>query len=179
MQPPEEITVHSCKHDGRVNRIWTARVTRREGSLIAIDGAFTEEVRHPLIGTIEAGTLSTEFFWTDRWYSVFRFHSPKGCLLKFYCNINTPARLDAGILSFIDLDVDLLVNPDYSYTVLDEDEFKQHADIYDYPPLYRARVREALDDLFHLIENRQFPFYFNYHSSTVIDDKVHPEEKLL
>jgi protein associated with RNAse G/E len=158
MQSVEEITVHSCKHDGRVRRKWPMRLARSEGSLLILEGFFAQEVRHPFIGTIEAGTLSTEFFWTDRWYSVFRFQSPAGQLLKFYCNINTPPRLESGVLSFVDLDVDVLVNPDYSYKVLDEDEFNQHAEIYDYPRSYRVRVQEALRQLFVLIENRRFPF---------------------
>jgi protein associated with RNAse G/E len=153
-----EIVVHSCKHDGRVGRTWPARVARRENSLIVLDAFFAEEVRHPLIGTIEAGTLSTEFFWTDRWYSVFRFQEPSGRLLKFYCNINTPPTLASGVLSFIDLDVDVLVHPDYSFEVLDEDEFEHHAELYQYPPAYRDNVQEALEELRGLIENRRFPF---------------------
>ncbi|HWS88546.1 MAG TPA: DUF402 domain-containing protein [Pyrinomonadaceae bacterium] len=153
-----EVFVHSCKHDGRVHRRWPARVARREGSLIVLDAFFAEEVRHTLIGTIEAGTVSTEFFWTDRWYSVFRFQTPSGRLLKFYCNVNTPPTLEDGVLSFVDLDVDVLVQPDYSYAVLDEDEFERHAELYAYPAAYRANVQKALDELRHLIENRRFPF---------------------
>ena len=156
-----EIVVHSCKHDGRVNRSWPARVIRREGAVIVLEGVFAEEVRHPLIGLIEAGTLSTEVFWTDRWYSVFRFQSPGGRLLKFYCNINTPPRLEAGVLSYIDLDVDVLVEPDFSYVVLDEEEFERHADIYGYPTLYRTRVREAVGEILSLVESREFPFSLN------------------
>jgi hypothetical protein len=154
----EQIVVHSCKHDGRVHRSWPARVARREGSLIVLDALFAEEVRHSLIGTIEAGTVSTEFFWTDRWYCVFRFQKPSGELLKFYCNINTPPTLESGVLTFVDLDVDVLVQPDHSYEVLDEDEFERHAELYQYPDYYRFRVHEALDEIRRLIENRQFPF---------------------
>jgi protein associated with RNAse G/E len=156
-----EIVVHSCKHDGRVNRRWPARVVRREGTLIVLEGVFAEEVRHPLIGVIAAGTLSTEFYWTDRWYSVFRFQSPDGRLLKFYCNINTPPRLEAGVLSYIDLDVDVLVETDFSYVVLDEEEFERHAEEYDYPPLYRTRVRSALGEILRLVGSREFPFALN------------------
>jgi protein associated with RNAse G/E len=155
------------------------RLARREGSLIVLEGFFVEEVRHPFIGTIEAGTLSTEFFWTDRWYSVFRFQSPAGPLLKFYCNINTPPRLESGVLSFIDLDVDVLVNPDYSYSVLDEEEFNHHAEIYDYPPSYRVRVQEALLELFDLIENQHFPFSLNPRPSTNVNHEVEAQERLL
>lgn len=153
--------VHSCKHDGRVHRRWPARVERLEGSLIVLDALFAEEVRHPLIGTIEAGTHSTEYFWTDRWYSVFRFRTPGGRLLKFYCNINTPARLDGGVLSFVDLDVDVLVEPDLTYAVLDEDEFELHAELYAYPESYRENVRLALVELLRLVDARRFPFDIN------------------
>jgi protein associated with RNAse G/E len=153
-----EVVVRSCKHDGRVHRSWPARVAQRAGSLIVLDAIFAEEIRHPLIGTIAAGTLSTEFFWTDRWYSVFRFQAPDGRLLRFYCNINTPPTFESGALTFVDLDVDVLVQPDLSYEVLDEDEFERHAKLYKYPADFRVSVKEALDELRHLIEGRQFPF---------------------
>jgi protein associated with RNAse G/E len=153
-----EIVVRSCKHDGRVSRMWPARIARLEDSLIVLEAFFAEEIRHALIGTIEAGTLSTEYFWTDRWYSIFRFQTPDGKLLKFYCNVNTPPTLESGALTFVDLDVDVLVQPDYSFEVLDEDEFERHAELYQYPAVYRSNVQEALDELRHLIENRQFPF---------------------
>ena len=162
MKHSEEITVRSLKHGGRPHREWGARLERRAGSLIVLDAFFAEEVRHPILGTIAAGTLSTEYFWTDRWYSVFRFGAPSGgALLNFYCNVNTPARLEDGTLYFTDLDIDVLVCPDLSYSILDEDEFERHAELYTYPPEYRVRAREALDELVSLIEGRQFPFNFN------------------
>lgn len=161
MRVGSEILVQSCKQDGRVRRSWPARVERASGTLFVLEGVFEEEVRHPLIGTIEAGTVSTEFFWTDRWYSVFRFQTPAGRLFKFYCNLNTPPKLNEGALTFIDLDVDVLVEPDYSYTVLDVEEFERHAELYRYPQLYRTRVREALAELFLMIEAREFPFSLN------------------
>ena len=162
MKPTEEITVRSLKHGGRPHRTWRARVEERAGALIVLDAFFAEEVRHPILGTIEAGTLSREFFWTDRWYSVFRFGEPEGGrLLNFYCNVNTPARLEEGALYFTDLDIDVLVKPDLSYSILDEDEFERHAELYSYPAEYRVRAREALDELVSLIEGRQFPFNFN------------------
>ena len=86
MQVGESILVHSYKYDGRLHRVWPARLFRLEGPLIVVEGSFGEEVEHPLLGLIKAGTLSTEFFWTDRWYSVFRFREPSGELRNFYFN---------------------------------------------------------------------------------------------
>ena len=173
MKQGEEITVRSFKHGGRPHRSWRARLETREGSLIVLDAFFAEEVRHPTLGTIEAGTPSKEYFWTDRWYSVFRFGAPDGGgLLNFYCNVNTPARLEAGALYFTDLDIDVLVRPDLSYSILDEDEFEIHAELYSYPPEYRERAREALEEIASLVENRKFPFDFNSGDAVVLKESL-------
>lgn len=158
MQVGEKIIVHSYKHDGQLRRRWPARLVRFEGSLIVLEGIFSEEVIHPILGIIKAGTLSTEFFWTDRWYSIFLFREPSGEMLNFYCNINTPASLADGTLSFVDMDIDVLVRPDFSFQILDEEEFQRHSMLYNYPPVYCLRVRQTIEELIALVEERQFPF---------------------
>jgi len=154
----EQLIVRSCKYDGRVNRSWPVRLLRREGTLLVVEGVFETEVRHPLLGHIRAGTLSTEFFWTDRWYSVFRFREPDGRLRNFYCNLSTPPVYEPGGITFVDLDIDVLVAPDFSCRVLDEEEFELHAEQYQYPPDFRRRTREALAEVFDLVARREFPF---------------------
>lgn len=154
----ELITVESCKYDGRVSRSWRVRLKRREGALLVVEGVFEAEVRHALLGHIVEGTVSTEFFWTDRWYSVFRFRQPSGALRNFYCNLNTPPRFEPGRISFVDLDIDVLVRPDFSYEVLDEDEFELHAEKFDYPADLRLRARQTLAEVISLVERREFPF---------------------
>lgn len=155
---PRAIVVRSLKYDGREHRRWRASLVAREGALIVLSGVFEAEVAHALLGPIRAGTLSTEYFWTDRHYSVFRFTEPGGAHRNFYCNVNTPPTLEGGTLSFVDLDVDVLVAPDFTYQVLDEDEFELHSARYDYPEALRARVRESVAELIALIERRRFPF---------------------
>lgn len=158
MHVGDKITVQSLKFDGRIHRSWPAHIARLDGPLIILEGVFAQEVRHPILGTIAEGTLSTEYFWTDRWYGIFRFRAASGHLRNFYCNINTPARLEEGFLTFIDLDIDVLVKPDFSYQVLDVEEFEAHARQFGYPIQYRARTMETLRELISLIEKRAFPF---------------------
>ena len=145
-------------YDGRLKRSWPARLVRRADPLLVVEGVFDAEVRHPLLGRIAAGTLSTEFYWTDRWYSVFRFRQPSGDLRNFYCNLNTPPVLSEGRITFVDLDIDVLVAPDFSIQVLDVDEFELHAEQYQYPLELRRRTSEALAEVLQLIARRQFPF---------------------
>jgi protein associated with RNAse G/E len=152
------VTVRTYKYDGALHRRWRAQISRQEGSLLVLDAKFEEEIRHPLLGTVAAETVSVEYYWLDRWYNVFRFIEPTGELRNFYCNVNVPPVLQKNVLSYIDLDMDVLVAPDFSYSVLDEDEFAANAARFNYPAEVLLKSRTALEELIALIEGRAFPF---------------------
>jgi protein associated with RNAse G/E len=146
------------KYDGREHRRWPARIAKREGSLLILDAVFEEEIEHDLLGTIAFGTISTEYYWLDRWYNVFRFSDDTGTLKNFYCNVNQPPSYDGHVLSYIDLDIDVLVAPDLTYKILDLDDFEANATAYAYPADVQANAHGALEELTKLIEARAFPF---------------------
>jgi protein associated with RNAse G/E len=153
-----DITVRTYKYDGTEHRHWRAQISLQQDSLIVLDAKFEEEIQHPLLGTISPETLSVEYYWLDRWYNVFRFVQPAGDLRNFYCNVNVPPVLQKNVLSYIDLDIDILVAPDFSYSILDEDEFAINVKRFNYPPEIQRRSLEALEELVNLIEKRAFPF---------------------
>jgi len=155
---PSGIEVQACKYDGRVHRRWHASVRERLDTLLILDAVFDEEVNHPLLGHIARGTVSTEYYWTDCWYNIFRFATPAGDLRNFYCNVATPAQLDNATLRFIDLDIDILVHTDFSFEILDEDEFAAHAASFAYTPDVIDHARRARRTLVEMIEARRFPF---------------------
>lgn len=154
----EDIVVRSCKYDGREHRRWPAKLTRRDGELLVLDAYFPEEVVHDLLGTIARGTHSLEYYWLDRWYNIFRFAEPGGELRNYYCNVNQPPTFANGVLSYVDLDLDILVGPDYSYQILDVDGFEANAKLYGYSDEVRRNAQAALAELVQMIETRQFPF---------------------
>ena len=69
-----------------------------------------------------------------------------------------PPTFDAEVLSYIDLDLDILVEPDFSYQILDVEDFEINAKLYGYPGEVEANARQAVDELVRMIETRQFPF---------------------
>lgn len=146
------------KYDGREHRRWRTRVAKREGSLLILDAVFEEEIEHDLLGRIDLGTVSTEYYWLDRWYNVFRFSDKSGGLKNFYCNVNQPPSFDGHVLSYIDLDIDVFVAPDLTYKILDLDDFEANARAYAYPEDVQANAHRALKQLTELIEARAFPF---------------------
>ena len=158
MTAGEEITVVSRKYDGRIRRSWKCRLLRQEPPMLELVGEFDQEVVHTDLGLIRRGTVSYEYYWTNRWYNVFRFHEPEGELKYFYCNINTPPTFNDGNLEYVDLDIDLLVRPDYSIAILDELEFEANAEAFAIPEDVRQRARKSVDELTDVIERREFPF---------------------
>jgi protein associated with RNAse G/E len=155
---PRQIIVSVLKYDMGEHRRWPARIATMEGPLLVLDAVFEEEIQHDLLGTISSGTISTEYYWLDRWYNVFRFSDPDRTLKSFYCNVNTPPLFDGRVLSYIDLDIDVLVAPDLTYKILDVDDFEENAKRYGYPDDIQASARAALAELTLLIEARSFPF---------------------
>src|SRR5580765_4007015 len=132
MAPPKQIMVRVLKHDGAEYRHWNARIRRREGLVLVLEAEFEIDVSHRLLGSIRRGTRTVEYYWLDRWYNVFRFLNDDGTTRLWYCNVNTPPAFSNDALTYIDLDIDILVQPDLSYQVLDMDEFETNSRIYGY-----------------------------------------------
>lgn len=153
-----EVIVRACKYDGAEHRRWPARIISQDDNLLILDAEFTEDIHHQLLGTVARGTTSVEYYWMDRWYNIFRFLKPDGVLRSFYCNVNIPPTFDGRTLNYIDLDIDILVAPDLTYRIVDEDEFDLNARKYNYPSKIRESAYQALAELVSLIEKREFPF---------------------
>ena len=154
----ELITVRVLKYDGAEYRRWNARVARRVGSLLVLEAEFEFDVQHPLLGDIQRGTRTIEYYWLDRWYNVFQFFAADGSTRLYYCNVNLPPKLEDDVLTYIDLDIDILVQPDLSYQVLDLEEFAANGGRYGYPEEIKRQAQAAGDELLSMIERGAFPF---------------------
>ena len=69
-----------------------------------------------------------------------------------------PPSFDGRILSYVDLDIDVLVKPDFSHQVLDLEYFEHNASLYAYPVEVQENAHDALAELIGLIDTRAFPF---------------------
>lgn len=156
--PDGRVVVNSRSYDWSVRRSWHCELIETKGTLLSFFGEFDRDIQHPFLGLIEKGTTSYEYYWLDRWYSIFRFHRPTGEFHCFYCNINTPPTFADGVLDLIDLDIDVVVFPDWSYAVLDEEEFEENAQTLSYPEETIEMTQAAKAELLEMIAERKFPF---------------------
>ena len=156
----EIFTINARRADGKIYRNWQAELVEETADYWLFVGKFSATIEHQQIGIIEQGTISYEYFWKNRWYSIFRFHHPSGELRNFYCNVNQPPSFSKNVLDYIDLDLDVLVWKDLSYQVLDLDEFQTNSVAMNYSADLKKNVQKGLDEIIHLIKNRLFPFDF-------------------
>lgn len=91
-----------------------------------------------------------ERYFSRRWYNIFEIHDRDDDHLKgWYCNITQPAEFSPGQITYVDLALDLLVYPDLTYLVLDDDEF----DNLSIDQQTREEATTALEALISLVES--------------------------
>ena len=154
------ITVIKNDHAGREVWRYTGRIIARGETWVKLEAFFNRPDTKTATHTFRQGDRFVEWFYADRWYSIFEMHDvDDDHLTGWYCNIARPASIKQdstgldGVMAD-DLALDMFVTPDGAITVLDEDEFAAL-------PLdesTRALARAALDELTRLVKTRQPPF---------------------
>lgn len=156
------VTINSRKADGKIHKSWTAELVSETDELLTFVGTFDKKIRHSHLGVIGRGTVSYEYYWKYEWFNVFRFHEPGGALRNFYCNLNQPPQFENDILDYVDLDVDVLIWKDFSYQILDADEFEENAVKYNYSAEMRKKTDAALKEILLRLEKKSFPFDYKF-----------------
>jgi protein associated with RNAse G/E len=121
-----EITVKKLDHKGRETWRYKGQLLQRSSSSITIV-AFFDRPDIDLHGmSLCFGDRFVETYYFDRWYNIFEIHDKDNDQIKgWYCNIGYPAEIQENSISYKDLALDLLVFPDGTQIVLDEDEFNE------------------------------------------------------
>ena len=144
LTPISEVTVVKLNFQGQEAWRYPGEVLQRTSNSIVIQAYFNrgDMLFHGL--PFHRGDRFVETYYSDRWYNIFEMHAREDDALRgWYCNITRPAHITNGLITYVDLALDLLVFPDGRQLVLDEDE-------YDHLPLSPQEdylARQALADL--------------------------------
>lgn len=160
LAPGTPVTVRAHKYDGHEYRRWQVHHAAPIAGGARLEGVFNSfvEGRTPFFG----GDRAVEFFYADRGYNVIVGYAPDGALRACYCNICTPATFVLGVdgpeVHFVDLDLDVLVWPDASCVVTDEDDFAANGARYGYSSATVRAARAAVAALIAAVRDRRPPF---------------------
>jgi len=158
-RPGTVITIESYKHDGTRHRTWDKTLVLHNGRRLigGNDRVLVTEAdgrqwitREPAICTFTRGD----------WFNTIAMLREDG--VYYYCNLGSPFRWKNGVLTYIDYDLDVKVYPDFTYVVLDEDEFEENRRRMGYPDAVVRHVYQGLRRLKQLIHHRKGPFQPGY-----------------
>jgi predicted RNA-binding protein associated with RNAse of E/G family len=77
--------------------------------------------------SLAQGTVTVAYYWRDRPYNVYHWIHPHGETLGYYFNLSGPVQIARDRVEWEDLEVDVLVTPDHTVQVLDEDKIPARA----------------------------------------------------
>ena len=152
----QEIQIQSYKHDESLHRIWEKAtvleanedyivVANKRTKVIESNGRFWH-TREP----------SVTWFYKHHWYNIIGII--KRDSIHFYCNIASPYVIDEEALKYIDYDLDIKVIEDFSFNILDRNEYNKHKERMQYSTELKKVLEKELKVLRTMIENRELPF---------------------
>jgi len=139
-----KIKVQKKNPTGEVVYEYEGDELHRDETTLVLEAFFTRDDMPFMDVTFKKGDRFLEYYYTDRWYNIFAIHDrDDGQLKGWYCNIGKPAIIEDGVVSYIDLALDLWVSTSGTQTVLDQDEFEALALDDD----LKRKALQGLDDL--------------------------------
>ncbi len=123
---PRRIKVQKKNPAGQLMYEYEGEVVRHEEHSIVLKALF-DRADMPFMDVVfKTGDFFVEYYYTDRWYNIFTITDREDGKVKgWYCNVGMPAVIEDGVVSYVDLALDLWVSTSGKQTVLDEDEFEK------------------------------------------------------
>jgi predicted RNA-binding protein associated with RNAse of E/G family len=150
-----KIKIHKLDAYGRELLSYSGEFVHRTQSRVTLEAFFNHDDKELDGLSFRRGDRFIETHYGDRWYNVFAIYDVDSDRLKgWYCNITRPARIEDGQVSSDDLALDLIVYPDGTWKVLDQDEFEA----LDLPQEDRTKALATLAELRGLAEALEGPF---------------------
>lgn len=153
-----QIKINSRKFDGSIHKSWLCDLLEENETYWLFYGKFEHEINHTKLGIIRRGTISKEYYFKNKWFNIFLFFEPNGDFKFYYCNVNMPPNFVNNVLDYIDLDIDILVQKDFSYEILDEDEFEENSIKFGYSQNLINQTKQIVKELLLFIKHKKFPF---------------------
>jgi len=120
-----KIKVQKKNPSGEVTVEYDGDVLQRDENSVTLEAMFTREDMPFMDVVFKKGDRFVEYYYANRWYNIFTIHDrDDGKVKGWYCNIGKPAEIEDGLVSYVDLALDLWVSANGKQTVLDEDEFE-------------------------------------------------------
>lgn len=150
--------------NGTLSHTYAGEIIHQTEEEIVFFAVFDRDDRDLGYTVFARGDRFTEYFYLQQHFNILRVESYDTKQLRgWYCNICLPAKhIDNDIL-FVDLYLDVWVDPAGTVLILDEDEFASATDLTENQ---RDKAQAGLTVLLRWIEQRTGPFAELFKKST-------------
>jgi predicted RNA-binding protein associated with RNAse of E/G family len=98
-------------------------------------------------------------FEPEKYYSTILFwNHESNQFLCYYINFQIPFRRNYSAIDTLDLDLDIVIYPDFTYKWKDEDDFQLAIEHGIISLEWVKGIEDAKPEIFDKLENRQYPF---------------------
>lgn len=103
-------------------------------------------------------TRALQILEPHKFYSTIYFWDhASGEFLCYYINFQLPFRRKGNIIDTLDLDLDLVIKPDFSYEWKDLDDFQKAKEAGLIQPEWIAKIETAKEEVLERLEKRSYP----------------------
>lgn len=150
------IQIHSYKHDKQLHRVWdNVKLLEIKDNCMVV-GNFRTRVIESNGRFWKTKEPAICFFYDDAWYNVIAMLKDDG--VYYYCNISSPYVYDEEAIKYVDYDLDVRIDPNFNYKILDKEEYKKHSKEMNYSEDLCFIIESVLEDLINVIHDRKGPF---------------------
>ena len=152
----EEIYIQSYKHDGSLHRTWAkGYVIESDDEKVVLITDRTQVIENDgRRWTTREPAIYILFY--KKWMNVIAMLRKNG--IYYYVNIATPSLVDEEGIKNIDYDLDLKVNAEGEYQILDQREYLYHKELMNYPEEIDKIVKHSLEKTIEMVEKKEYPF---------------------
>jgi predicted RNA-binding protein associated with RNAse of E/G family len=98
--------------------------SRLPQAVVALGRAARRKTKGGVVIAAPGFTWALSFF-PGRWYSIASIYDERAALVAHHVDLCVPPEERDGMLSFLDLKLDLLIHPDGAWAWLDQDDYEQ------------------------------------------------------
>lgn len=150
------IKIIAKKHDASFHRSWQENtlLSNNESAIIGVNNR--TKVIHSDFSTMMTKNRALFYFPKNKWFNI--IHIDKAKNPYYYCNISSPIKMQNKDLIYIDYDIDITVDKNYNYKILDMDDYEVNRSLYNYSDELEEQLNKSLEELIHIIKNKQLIF---------------------
>ena len=149
------ITVIKQNPEGKAQLRYQGTIIKHLPYGVILQASWTYPMRDLGYTRFEPGDRFIEYYYTNRWFNIFDIANADETRKGWYCNITEPAVIFDDRIEQVDLLLDVWVNPEGNYLILDEDEFAATTTLTE---RQRRGAKAGLQALLHMLKARQEVF---------------------